>query len=219
MKRFVIVGLGIFGSAVARTLHAKGHEVIAVDLAEGKVNRIAPYVSSAVVGDGRDRDTLERIGARAADAAIVSTGTDFGAAVLSAMALRELEVKELYVKVVAPDHARILERLGVTEAVFPEQDSAIGLAMRLAGSSAVLSYFHLRSGFSLQEMGVPQPWIGKTLRQLELPKRYKVFVVAVHEVLTDTITPAPSPDQPLKDSDTLLLAGPEQQLAALAETR
>lgn len=215
MKRFVVVGLGIFGSGVAETLHEKGHEVIAIDLDEGKVNRLAARVSSAVVGDGRQRDVLERIGARRADAAIVSTGTEFGAAVLAAMALRDLEVKEIYVKVVAEEHARILEKLGVTETVFPEIDSAIGLAHRLAGSSAVLSYFHLKSGFFLQEMGVPKQWIGKTLRELELPRKHKVFVVAIHDVLTDTIIPAPDPDQHLKDSDTMLVAGPEAQLAGL----
>lgn len=215
MKRFVVVGLGIFGSGVAQTLHEKGHEVIAVDRDENKVNRVAARVSGAVVGDGRDREVLKRIGARGADAAIVSTGDEFGAAVLAAMALRDLEVKSVYVKVVADEHARILDKLGVTETVFPERDSAVGLAQRLAGSSAVLSYFHLKSGFFLQEMGVPKQWIGKTLRQLELPKRHQVFIVAVHDVLTDTIIPAPSPDQQLKDSDTLLVAGPEEQLANL----
>jgi trk system potassium uptake protein TrkA len=215
MKRFVVIGLGIFGSGVAETLHEKGHEVIAIDLDEDKVNRVAARVSSAVVGDGRQRDVLDRIGAKRADAAIVSTGSEFGAAVLAAMALRDLKVKEVYVKVVAEEHARILEKLGVTETIFPERDSAIGLAQRLAGSSTVLSYFHLKSGFFLQEMGVPKQWIGKSLRELALPRKHQVFVVAVHDVLTDTITPAPHPDQQLKDSDTMLVAGPEERLEGL----
>jgi trk system potassium uptake protein TrkA len=216
MKRFFIIGLGNFGSAIAEALHAEGHDVVAVDTKEDVVERIAPHVTRAAVADGQSLPTLERLGAREAAAAVVSTGDDITASILSTLVLRDLGVQEIYVKVVSPEHARVMEKLGATETIFPERDSAMRLATRIS-STAILNYVRLGPDFSIQEMAVPRAWIGKNLRQLRLPHRYRVSVVAVHDVLTDRIVPAPSPDTPLKDSDTLLLAGDDEDLARAAK--
>lgn len=219
MKRFVIVGLGIFGSGAAETLFEQGHEVIAIDLEESKVNRIAAHVSRAVVGDGRQVEVLERLGAREADAAIVSTGDDMSASILVVMALRDLGVREIYVKVVSFDHGRIMRKIGVTETVFPERESSVNLATRIMQSDALINYVNLGSGLGLQEMAVPRKWEGKTLRELRLPTHYRVSVVAVHDVLTDTMVPVPDPDRPLQDSDTLILTGSKENLARVARIK
>lgn len=216
MKRFVIVGLGIFGSGVAETLYEQGNEVIAIDLVEENVNRIAPHVTRAVVGDARQVDVLEQIGARDADAGVVSTGDDLSASVLAAMALRDLDVGEIYVKVISFNHARIMSKIGVTETVFPERESSVNLATRIMQSKALLNYVRLGSGFSLQEMAVPKRWEWRTLRDLRLPARFRVSVVAVHDVIADRIIPVPDPDEPLKDTDTLILSGTEENLARVA---
>lgn len=216
MKRFVVIGLGNFGSSVAESLHAKGHEVIAVDPSEAAVDRIAPFVSRAAVGDGRSIQMLEKIGAKGADAGVVSTGDDITASILATMVLHDLKVRDVYVKVISRDHARVMERIGVTESVFPERESALSLGTRMSGS-ALLNYVQLGPGFSVQEMAVPQIWSGKTLRALELRKRYSISVVAIHDVLTDQITANPDPDAPLKDSDALLVAGKDEDLARAAQ--
>lgn len=215
MKRFVIVGLGNFGSGVAETLHANGHEVAVVDIDELAVDRIAPLVSQAAVGDGRDHRILERIGARSADAGVVSTGDDITASILSTLALKDLGVQEVYVKVISLDHARVMEKLGATETIFPERESALRLGTRIS-SRALLNYIRLGAGFSIQEMAVPDEWTGRSLRMLELPRRYGISVVAVHDVLTDTIISVPNPDAPLKESDTLLVAGRDVDLERMA---
>ncbi len=217
MKRFVSVGLGIFGSAAARTLFEQGSEVVAVDLSESAVNRVADHVTRAVVGDATDSDLLESIGARDADASIVSTGDDISASILVTMALRDLNVNEIYVKVISSAHSRIMEKIGVTEIVFPERESAIELAARVTPENALLKYVRLGGGVCMQEMAVPIKWLGKTLRDLQLPLNYRVSVVAVHDVLTDRMSNIPSPDEPLKDSDTLVLTGTEENLAKLAD--
>lgn len=214
--RFVVIGLGNFGAGVAEALHAKGHDVVAVDLEEAAVDRIGPHVTRAAVGDGRQRSVLERLGAQEADAAIVSTGDDLAASVLATMALRDLGVKQIYAKVISRDHARIMDHLGVTETIFPERESALRLAERIV-STEILNYVELGHGFSLQELAVPEHWIGKSLRDLELPRRYRVSVLAVHDVLNDTITPAPDPDAPLKESDTVLVAGANEDLNHMVE--
>lgn len=212
MKRFVVVGLGNFGASVAESLHAKGHEVIALDSKETAVDRISPHVSRAVVGDGTQLQILERAGARGADGGIVSTGDDITASILATMALHDLGVRDVYAKVISRDHARVMERVGVTESVFPERESALALGARMSGT-AILNYVRLGTSFSIQEMAVPDAWTGKTLRELSLRQKYNITVVAIHDVLTDQISATPQPDSRLKESDTLLIAGRDDDLA------
>lgn len=218
MKRFVVVGLGNFGSSIAESLNAQGHDVLAVDTSEEAVERIAGTVSSAVIADGRSAKTLERIGARNADAGIIGTGDDITASILATMALKDVGVREIYVKVISMDHARVMEKIGVTETIFPERDSAQRLAARLTTTS-ILNFVRLGTSFGIQEMAVPEGWVGKSLRALELPKRYGISVIAVHDVLTDTMSPTPDPDAPLTESDTLLVAGKDADLARAAAQR
>lgn len=215
-KRFVVVGLGNFGSGVAESLYAKGHDVAAVDRDEDAVDRIGPRVSRAAVGDGRQREALSGVGVGEADAAIVSTGDDLAASVLATMALRDLGVREIYVKVISRDHARIMDQLGVTETIFPERESALRLAERIV-STDILNYIQLGRDFSLQELAVPDAWVGRSLRELELPRRYRISVLALHDVLRDEILPVPDPDAPLKESDTILVAGADRDLQRVAE--
>ncbi len=218
MKRYVVVGLGNFGFTVAKSLSDNGHDVIAIDLDGDVVDRLAPLVSNAVVGDCTDLETLQRVGAAEADAAIVSTGDDMSTSILATMALRDLEVEDIYVKVVSNDHARIMQRIGVTEVVFPERDTALALAARIAGP-ALLNYVRLGPGFSIQEMGVPGSWDGRSIRELELRQHYDITIVALHDVLTGKIIATPDPDHILRDSDTLLVAGDDAALARVASIR
>lgn len=215
MKRFVVVGLGNFGSTAAEALSTQRHDVLAVDTSEAAIERVAAHVARAVVADGRSAKVLDRVGARGADAAIISTGDDITASILTTMALRDLEVREIYVKVISIDHARVMEKLGVTETVFPERDSAQRLATRITTTS-ILNFVRLGTGFGVQEMAVPESWVGESLRSLELPRRFGISVIAVHDVLTDDMTPTPDPDAPLKESDTLLVAGRDEDLARAA---
>ena len=215
-KRFVVIGLGNFGAGVAQSLHAKGHDVVAVDTDEDTVDRMGPQVTRAAVGNGTDRAVLERVGGGEADAAIVSTGDDLAASVLAAMALRDLGVANIYVKVISTEHARIMDQLGVTETVFPERESAVRLSERLV-STEVLNYVSLAPGFSLRELAVPDVWIGRSLRELELPRRHRVNVLAVHDMLNDRMIPVPDPDAALKESDTILVAGADDDLETLVE--
>ena len=218
MKRFVVIGLGNFGSSAAEALYAKGHDVIAVDVNEAAVDAISSRVSRAAVGDGRNLAILERVGAKGADAGVVGTGDDITASILATLALHDLGVRDVYVKVISRDHARVMERIGVSETIFPERESALSLATRMCGT-AILNYVRLGTGFSIQEMAVPQDWNGKTLRELELRRRFAISVVAVHDVLTDRMTTAPDPDAVLKESDTVLVAGTDEDRARAAQVK
>ncbi len=218
VRRYVVIGLGNFGSSVAETLAAKGQEVIAIDLDGDAVDRIAPIVAKAAVGNGTDLAMLERLGVRAAHAGIISTGDNITASILATLGLHDLKVSEVFVKVISRDHARVMERIGVTETVFPERDSAISLGTRICGK-AVLNYVRLGDGFSIQEMAVPESWQGKTLRELSLRQNYQITIVALHDVLTNRISPTPNPDLKLKESDTLMIAGGDAMLERIAALR
>ncbi|MEO8269436.1 MAG: TrkA C-terminal domain-containing protein, partial [Aureliella sp.] len=129
--------------------------------------------------------------------------------------LHDLNVEEVFVKVVSRDHARVMERIGVTETIFPERDSALSLGTRICGT-AVFNYVRLSEGFSVQEIAVPQFWQGKTLRELALRQNYDITVVALKDVLTNRISATPNPDAKLKESDTLLVAGDDKALEKTA---
>lgn len=218
MRRFLIVGLGNFGSSVAESLFAQRHEVIAIDTNEEAVDRISQHVSRAAVGDAKNLQTLEKIGAKGADAAVISTGDDITASILATMAVHDLGIRDVYVKVISRDHARVMERMKVTETIFPERESALSLGKRISGAG-LLNYVKLGTGFSIQEMSVPDSWVGKTLRELELRQRLGITVVAIHDILTDKMAASSNPDVRLKDSDTLLVAGSDEDLAQAAEEK
>ena len=216
MKRFIVVGLGNFGSGAAETLAARGHEVIAIDTDEAKVDAMAARIERAAVGDATQVAVLKRIGAQDANGAIVSVGDDITASILTTLALRDLKVPQIYVKVISVDHARVMERQGVTETIFPERESAIALGYRLA-ANGLINYIRLGPGFSIQEMAVPPSWIGKSLRELDLRVRHHVQIIALRDMLHDQWFPAPDPDRPLTDSDTLVISGREEDLSSVAE--
>lgn len=216
MKRFVIVGLGIFGTSAAETLFEQGHEVIALDRDEARVQAVTTSVTRAVVGDGRSRDVLRQAGAEGADAAVVSMGQDLSASILAVMGLRDLGVERIYVKVVSVDHARIMNGLGVKDTVFPERESSMNLAVQISGSRSLRNYIRLGHGFSLQEMAVPASWLGKSLRELALPSAYQVSVVAIYDVATDQMLAVPDPDTPLESTFTLIVTGGAASLDRVA---
>jgi trk system potassium uptake protein len=217
LNRYVVVGLGHFGSFIAKRLYELGNDVVAIDTKPDVVDAHGPFVSRALAGDATKKEVLQEAGAEDADAAIISTGDNLGASVLSLLALRDLSVKAIYVKVQSIEHSRIADALGATETVFPEMQAATNLAQRIT-SGRLLHYTAYSEQFGIQEMAVPDSWSGKTLQQLRLPVEYQIQVVAVHDNLRDTIT-IPVPAKPLTPSDTLLIAGAPDRLETLTKVR
>jgi len=209
----------MFGTTVAETLGAEGYEVIAIDNDPDAVDRIGTKITRAAVGDARDPAALERLGAQGADVAIVNTGDDISASVLAVMALHDLKVADIYVKVVSQNHARAMRKLGVTEVVFPEHDSARNLANLVTHQRSLLQYFSLGKHFGIQEMAVPAAWEGKSLNQLNLRAQYNISVVAIRDTLRDELVPATDPAMVLKVSDSILISGDEVALDRVANLK
>ena len=218
MKRFVVIGLGSFGSSVAESLHEQGYEVIALDIEEAAVDRIARHSTRAAVGDGRNLKTLQRLGAEGADAGVVSVGRRISASLLATMALQDLGISEIYVHVTSRNHARVLEKLGVTEAIWPGRESGLRLAKRIA-SVRILNYIDVGEGFGVQEMTVPEHWIGRRLRDLDLRGQFGITAVALHDMQRNEMTPVPDLDVQLTENFTLLVVGRDEDLARAADTK
>ena len=214
VRRFVVIGLGNFGFGLVEMLHARGHDVIAIDADEAKVERARRFATRSLMLDATTPSALETGGVANADAGVVSVGTDIAGSVLAVMALLDLGVQEVYAKAVSSDHAKILDRIGVTEVIRPERETAFRLATRL--SMRLLNYTPIAAGYSMQEIATPDQFIGETLLDLRLPQQYNVSVVAIHDVLSDVLHVPPSADYVLKDSDTILVVGSDEALAELS---
>lgn len=180
MKTFVVIGLGRFGTAIARELSALGHEVLAMDLAEDKVQRVADKVTHAVVGDARDINVLKALGVRNFDCAVVAMGSDVGNSALVTLNLKELGLRQVVCKAQSHVHQRVLARIGADRVIFPEHEMGVKLAQGLS-SSSVLNFIEFSEDYGIVELLVPKSWVGKTIRELDVRNAFHVNIIAVRK--------------------------------------
>lgn len=217
MIKFAIIGLGSFGSNVAKTLYERGHEVLTIDKDKDKIEAAKSFSSHAVLMDSADKDSLEAIGIREIDVIVVSLGPEMEASILTVLHLHELGVKRIVAKALTEDHAKILDAVGATEVIYPEKDMAIRTALKLT-SPNILECLPLLSGISIQEIAPPEKFIGKSLRDLDLRNKYGIQVIAVRELVPERTVYVPKADFVIKDSDVLIVMGDEKKLEKLTST-
>lgn len=216
MKSFVIIGLGRFGTAIASELSALGHEVLAVDVDEERVQQVADHVTHAVTGDGRNIEVLRALGVRNFDCVVVAMGSDVGNSALITLNLKELGVKEVICKAQSHVHSRVLEKIGADRVVFPEYEMGAKLAQGLS-SSNVLNFIELSEDYGILELSAPQSWQGKSLRELDVRNRHHVNVIAIRK--NGELNVAPSPDLPLESGDQVVALGRYEDLNLLHEVK
>jgi len=209
--KFAVIGLGSFGSNIAKTLYEKGNEVLAVDDDKEKIDEVKNFVSHAVHMDAADKENLQALGIKDMDVVVVSLGPEMEASILTVLYLHEMGTKRIVAKALTEDHAKILESVGATETIYPEKDMAIKTALRLSCPN-VLEYLPLISGFGIQEIAPPEKFIGKNLRELDLRNKYGIQVIAIKELIPEKTTFVPKADFVLKDSDILVIMGKDKQL-------
>ena len=212
--KFAVIGYGSFGSNMAKTLLAKGHEVMVIDKDRETIAAAKGFSSNAVMTDSAVKENLEALGIRDMDVVVVSLGHEMEASVLTTLYLRELGVKRILAKALSDDHAKVLEAVGATEVVYPEKDMAVRTALRLS-SPNILEYLPLSNGITIQEIAPPDRFIGKTLKELDLTNRYGIQVIAVKEIIPDNVVVIPRADFVIKDSDVLVVIGEESELSKI----
>jgi trk system potassium uptake protein len=215
MKRVVVIGLGIFGSQLARQLYESGLEVMAIDKNREVVQRMKDYCTKAVVADAAEMDTLASLGVRETDTAVISFGEDLSASTLLTLHLRELKVKTIIVKVPNEDYKRILLKVGASEAIIPEREMAIRVARGII-SPNVLEYLPISDDYTICELAPPQAFIGRSLAELDLRKKHNIQVIAIRDVLADKLQLVPRAGSVIKDSDVLVVVGREDDIRKLS---
>jgi trk system potassium uptake protein TrkA len=217
MKKFAIIGLGSFGSNVARTLYQRGYEVVAIDKDKGRIEEAKSFSSHAVLTDASAKENLEALGITDMDVVVVSLGSAMEASILTVLHLHELGIKRIVAKASTEDHGKILDAVGATEVINPEKDMAVRTALKLT-SPHILECLPLLSGVSIEEIAPPERFIGKSLRDLDLRNKYGIQVIAVRELIPERTLYVPPADFVIKDSDVLIVMGEETMLEKLTSS-
>lgn len=219
MKTFVVIGLGRFGTAVARELSTLGHEVLAVDADEEAVEKVADKVTHAVTGDARDAAVLKALGVRNYDCGIVAVGGDVGNSALITLNLKEQGMKEVVCKAQSHVHQRVLEKIGADRVIFPEHEMGVKLAQGLS-SSNVLNFIEVSEDFGIVELEIPRHWQGKTVKDLDIRQKYHVNIIAVRKAAQGgELQVAPIVDYVLEEGDHLVALGRNEDTNLLHEVK
>ena len=215
MKTFVVIGLGRFGTAVATELCNLGHEVLAIDDLEDRVQSISSRVTHAVAGDARDPAVLRALGVRNYNCAIVAVADDVGNSALITMNLKELGVRQVIAKAQSHVHQKVLQKIGADKVVFPEHEMGMKLAQNLS-SSNILNFIELSDDFGIVELAAPKSWVGQSLRALDVRAKYRVNIIAIRRGGDEhDLEVAPGADYVLAAGDVVVTLGRNEYIDRL----
>jgi trk system potassium uptake protein TrkA len=214
MKTFVVIGLGRFGSAVATELCSLGHQVLAIDGSEERVQAVANQVTHAVSGDARDPAVLRALGVRNYDCAIVAVGDDIGNSTLITLNLKEMGLKEVICKAQSHVHRKVLQKIGADRVIFPEHEMGVKLAQSLS-SCNILNFIELSDDYGIVEITPPKSWQGHSISQLDVRAKYKVNIIAVHSGASGQMTVAPGAKYILQPDDVVVTLGRNEDISRL----
>lgn len=213
MKEFLVIGMGRFGTSVAKTLAESGCNVLAVDSDAARVNDVADCVTRAMVVDVTNAEEFASLGASNFDAAIIAIASSMEISVMATILAKEAGIKHVVVKANSEIHAKVLKKVGADLVLQPEMESGQRIAHRLAMGN-FLDIFELTNDFSMMEIDVPESWIGKTLIELNLRSRLRLNVVAIKSK-NGTIEITPDAAKPLEATCTIVVVGSNASLKKL----
>ena len=208
-KTFAILGLGKFGMSVARSLMRDGGEVLVADNSEEVINQISGEVTYAMTCDLTNADAIRDLGISNFDVVVVCMAQSFEASVMCVVVAKELGVPYVMAKASSHRTGDILKRIGADQIIYPEEETGIRIAKKLT-SNDFLEFFDISENLCLIEMKVPKDWVGKTLMELDLRKRFKMNVVAVSDDNNEMSHMDPA--HPLSANETLLVITEKKDL-------
>ncbi|WP_125152745.1 potassium channel family protein [Clostridium rectalis] len=211
-KQFVVIGLGRFGTSVAKTLYALGNDVLAIDTDEDRVQSISDGVTHSVQAEATDENSLRSLGIRNFDVAVVTIGSDIQASVMVTLLVKELGVKYIIAKANSELHAKVLYKIGADRVVLPERDMGVRVAHNLV-SSSILDYIELSPDYSIAEVVSPREWHGKTLQNINVRANYGINVVAIKK--NNDINVSPSAEDVIEIGDIVVAIGGSEELSKL----
>lgn len=213
MKQVVVIGLGQFGSHLARQLTQMHCEVLAMDRSEDAVNAIRDEVQQALIVDARNYDALNAVVTSSVDECVVSLGESMEPSIICTLHLSQIGVKHIRCKAVNEDHATILKAVGANEVIFPERETAERTARRVAFPT-LLDYFPFAEDHRIMEIETPKPLIGKSLASSRLREEFNLLVLAIKNS-SGEFKFMPGPHDVFRSGDTLIVLGREVNLVRL----
>lgn len=209
MKSVLLIGLGRFGRHIAMELSERNHQVLAVDKVEERVNAVLPYVTSAQIGDSTNASFLESLGIRNFDVCIVAIGHDFQSSLETSSLLKELGAKLVVSRAARDVQAKFLLRNGADEVVYPEKMLAKWTAIRYTADH-ILDYIKLDEDHAIFEIPVPKAWVGRSIADLEIRKKYKINIMGIKK--KGKLALSISPDMVLEADQTMLVLGENKDI-------
>ena len=204
MKSVLLIGLNHFGVYMAKELRALGHQVMAVDKREDRIDAVLPFVTDAQIGDSTNEAFLRSLGVNNYDVCLVAIGNDFQSSLETASLLKELGAGLVVARADREVQEKFLLRNGADEVINPEKQIAQWAAIRYA-SNHILDYVKLDEDHAIFEITVPRDWVGKTVGEIDIRKRYGINIMAVKENGRMNLTV--TPDTVLTGSRTMLVLG------------
>lgn len=209
MKSILLIGLGRFGKHIALHLNELGHQVMAVDHVEERVNSVLLFVTNAQIGDSTNAEFLESLGIRNYDVCIVAIGNDFQSSLETTSLLKELGAKLVVARAARDVQAKFLLRNGADEVVYPEKQLARWTAIRYSADH-ILDYIELDEEHAIFEISVPEDWVGRTIEQIDIRKKFNINIMGIRN--GGKLTLSVSPDMVLRAKDTMLVLGKNKNI-------
>lgn len=203
-KSVLLIGLGRFGKYIAMKLHELGHEVMGVDENEERVNDAMPYVTDGQIGDSTNEALLKSLGVKNYDVCIVTIGGDFQSSLETTYLLKELGAQKVVSRAEQDVQAKFLLRNGADEIIYPEKQLATWAAIRYS-SDHILDYIELGDSCSIFEVSVPSAWVGKSVVEIDIRRKYNVNIIATKK--NGKINAVVTADTVLSAEETLLVLG------------
>ncbi|MCG1012520.1 TrkA family potassium uptake protein [Tepidanaerobacter sp. GT38] len=213
MRQYLVVGLGRFGSSLAKTLYNLGYDVMGIDRDEDIIQNMADSITHAVQADATDENILKALGVKNFDVAIVSIGDDIQSSILITIMLKEMGIKYVVAKAQSQLHGKVLYKIGADRVVFPERDMGVRVAHNLIYSN-ILDYIELSPEYSIVEIAAVPAWFDKSLRQLDMRKKYGLNVMAIKRNNNDVII-SPHADDVIFKDDILVVVGHKEDIEKL----
>lgn len=211
-KQFVVIGIGRFGSSLAKTLYALGNDVLAVDIDEDTVQNISESVTHSVQADATDENSLRALGISNFDVAVITIGEDIQASIMTTLLVKEVGVKHIIAKANDELQAKVLYKIGADRVVLPERDMGVRVAHNLV-SSSILDYIELSPDYSIAEIVAPEDWHNRSLKELSMRSNYGVNVVAIKH--DGDINASPNADDIVEPGDIIVAIGGTEELSKI----
>ena len=208
-KTILLIGLGRFGLHIAKKLHELGHEIMAVDLNEEKINQAVPFVTDAQIGNSTNEDFLKSLGINNYDLCIVTISDDFQSSLETTSLLKELGAKKVISRAERDGQAKFLLRNGADEIVYPEKQLASWMAIKYSGDH-ILDYIEIDNEHAIFEVSVPKEWIGKTIGEIDIRKLYGINILGIKDENKLSVDVIPS--KVLSSELSLLVIGDYKKL-------